>query len=210
VDDQPQLSLPERTALLALMTFVKEASNPELEERYGFPIKKAARERLVDLGFVNAYQRGRPYVHELTDKGWRRCREELAKEVPKPAQKAYRLLYGVLHCLDAYMRNSRLELADIFLPATAGDGNVDVEKRIRKAYESLAEKPAAWVSLTRLRSALSELPRRDVDDALRRMDLQSHVFLISEFDLNLLSEADRAAAIRIGNEDKHLLSIERS
>jgi hypothetical protein len=35
------LSIPEKAALL---TFVKEASNPDLDERYGFKIEKKVRE----------------------------------------------------------------------------------------------------------------------------------------------------------------------
>jgi hypothetical protein len=69
-------------------------------------------------------------------------------------------------------------------------------------------RPGAWVSLTRLRDALSLLSRQEVDDALLRLDLQPATYLIPEANQKTLSAADREAAIHIGGEDKHLLSIE--
>jgi hypothetical protein len=171
---------------------------------------------LLELGYIEAAQTGphRAFVHELKDDGWVRCREELAETVPKGADRGYRVLYGVLRCMDTYMTNSGLKMSDIFL--VAGDDHsstspteiLDVEERIRAAYEALAARPGAWVSLTRLRVALSELTRHDVDEALLRIDLQPHVYLIAEANQKILSDADRAAAIRIGGENKHLLSIE--
>jgi hypothetical protein len=211
-----QLSIPERTALLALMTLVQEASNPDLKARYGFTIEKHVRERLFELGYIIAAQTGphRSFQFELTDEGWRRCREELAEAAPQGANRGYRVLYGVLRCMDIYMTNSGLKMSDVFLIAgddhssTSPPGMPDVEERIRAAYQTLAVRPSAWVSLTRLRATLSELPRHDVDEALRRMYLQPRVYLIAEANQKTLSEADRAAAIRIGGENKHLLSIE--
>lgn len=210
------LSLPERSTMLALMTLVQEASNTDLHVRYNFRIDKRVRERLVGMGFITAYQskglRG-VYVHELTDMGWRYCRDELAAEVPTGAQKSYRLLYGVLHCLDTHMIRSRLEMADVFVPDDAPESPpataaVDVDEQICSAYDSLAARPGAWVSLTRLRKTLSQISRHEVDEALLRLDLQPRAYLIPEANQKILSAADREAAIRIGGEDKHLLSIE--
>jgi len=210
------LSIPEKAALLALMTFVKEASNPDLDERYGFKIEKKVREDLEKRGYITADQSGPrgAFVHELTDPGWRQCRVELAAAAPKGAHKAYRLLYGVLRCLDAHMIRSRLEMADVFLPGDDQSGTrppeaTDVDERIRTTYEVLAAEPGAWVSLTRLRAALSEIPRGDIDEALLRLDLRPRVYITAEANQRVLSDADRAAAIRIGGENKHLLSIER-
>jgi len=212
------LGLPERSALLALMTFVDKASNPDIDTRYHFKIEKKVRERLVDEGFITAYQAKElrnAFVHELTDKGWRHCRDELAAGVPKSAEKGYRLLYGVLRCVDAHMTRSRLELADVFVPdgvpeSSQARGPVAVDEQIQSAYDSLTSRPGGWVSLTRLRDALSHVSRHEVDEALLRLDLQPRTYLISEANQKTLSAADREAAIRIGGEDKHLLSIERA
>jgi hypothetical protein len=211
-----QLSIPERAALLALMTFVKEASNPDLRARYGFTIEKEVRQRLQDeLGYITATKTGpnRSFMHELTDEGWRRCREELAEAAPKGAEKGYRVLYGVLRCLDIYLTKSGQKMSDVFLLPDAHSVTTplevpDVEKRIRATYEDLAARPGAWVSLARLRAVVYELPRHEVDEALLRLDIQPHVYLIAEANQKILTDADRAAAIRIGGENKHLLSIE--
>lgn len=212
------LSLPERSALLALMTFVDKASNPDIRARYHFTIDKKVREQLVDDGFITAYQakelRG-AFVHELTEKGWRQCRDELAADAPKGAWKADRLLCGVLRCVDAFMIRSRLEMADVFVPNGVPEGSPapavsDVDEQIQSAYASLVSRPGGWVSLTRLRGALSQVSRRDLDEALLRLDLQPQIYLISEANQKTLTAADREAAIRIGGEDKHLLSIERA
>jgi hypothetical protein len=211
-----QLSIPERAALVALMTFVEEASNSDLDARYGFTIDKKVRKRLEELRYITASQTGprRSYVHELTEDGWRRCRTELAEGTPKRAPKGYRLLYGVLRSIDIYMTKSGLKMADVFLlpgghHSVAGPPEaLDVEEQIRAGYESLAARPGAWVSLTRLRASLAGLPRQVVDETLLRLDLQPDVYLIAEANQKVLTDADRAAAIRIGGENKHLLSIE--
>jgi hypothetical protein len=209
------LSLPERSALLALMTFVKEASNTDIHAVYHFTIDKKVRERLVDLRFITAQKskelRG-AFVHELTEEGWQHGREELAAEVPKGAQKAYRLLYGIMNAFEAHMTRSRLTMADVFVPNGAPatpQAPVDTEGQIRSAYETLAARPGAWVSLTRLRDALSLLSRDEVDEALLKLGLQPRTYLIPEANQKTLTAADREAAIHIGGEDKHLLSIER-
>lgn len=209
-----QLSMTERSALLVLMTFVEEASNPDIAARYGFSIDRKDRERLEKLGLLTIRLNTRPrrwYVHELTDLGWRWCREELATATPERAPRAYRLTYGVLNCLDQHMRRSRLEMADVFVPhgdPAERQQPPAVEERIRAAYAALVAEQDGWVNLNRLRIALADLSREAVDEALRRLDLQPRVYLIPEANQKTLSNAERAAGIRIGGEDKHLLSIE--
>jgi hypothetical protein len=209
-----QLRVPEKAALVALMTFVREASNVELAERYQFTIDKQTRDRLVDLDLITCYRgsaAGKPYVHELTDRGWRQCRAELTSPVPNGTHKAYRLLYGVLQSLDAHLHRAQLELADVFPgdESRVTETAVEAENRVRAGYQALADKPGAWVRLARLRAKLTDLTHREVDDALLRLDLHPHVFLIAESNQKILSESDREAAIRIGGEDKHLMSIDQ-
>jgi hypothetical protein len=211
------LSLPERSALIALMTIVKEATNNDVHEAYHFKIDKNVRERLIELGYITAHPvkelRG-AYLHELTEEGWRHCREEFAADVPTKAPKADRLLSGVLHRLEEFMNRSHVEIADVFAPPDTDDTESaqvpeSVDEKIRSLYNGFAARPGAWVSLSRLRDALSEISRDEIDEALLRLDLQPQVYLISEANQKTLSPADRKAAIHIGGEDKHLLSIER-
>ncbi|HWO68884.1 MAG TPA: hypothetical protein VNO31_53530 [Umezawaea sp.] len=213
-----QLSIPEKSALLALMLFVEEASNPAIKEEYGFPIDKKVRDRLVGSGYITAYQSKelkRAFVHELTEAGWKQCREELAAPTPEGVHKAYRLLFGLARTLDRHLTRSRLEMADVFVPHTSpkvveAPQAVDPGRDILAAYDELVSRPGAWVSLTRLRAALPHLTRDEVDQALLRLDLEPWAYLIPEANQKTLSEADREAAIHVGGEDKHLLSIEHA
>lgn len=212
------LGLPEKSALLALMMFVEEVSNTEIREAYGFTIDKKVRDRLVGSGCITAHKskelRG-AFVHELTEAGWKQCREELAAETPKGAQKGYRLLYGLARTLDRHLTRSRLEMADVFVPDDSPEvvevpRNADPDGEIRAAYDALVSRPGAWVSLTRLRNALPHLSRDEVDEALLRLDLEPSTYLIPEANQKTLTEADRDAAIHVGGEDKHLLSIDHA
>jgi len=208
-----QLSIPERSALLALMTFVAAASNSAIRERYGFTIDRPVRQRLVDEGYLTTTTGARNVVvHELTDKGWARCREELAAPLPSRAHRAYRILHGVLVSLDHYLTTTDLTLADFLEPqAKPGvDGAADArpaDDRLRASYVALASRPGAWVGLARLRETLPDVSRQEFDDALLRLDLLPQVSLIAEVNQKALTDADRAAAIHVGGDDKHLLSI---
>ncbi|GGM80622.1 hypothetical protein GCM10010106_29110 [Thermopolyspora flexuosa] len=84
----------------------------------------------------------------------------------------------------------------------------EVEKRIRAAYFELAESPGRHVPLVRLRKLLADLPREDVDAALIRMNLQPDVFVDPQSNQKALTPEERAAAVRIGGQDSHLISIE--
>jgi len=220
------LSFSERAALLALMTLVDEAANPEIETKYGFSIDRKVRERLKADGYLTArrdgLRPGRPFVHSLEEKGWLWCRDELSTPPAKEIPKAYRLLYGVLNSIDIYMRRSGSTMADFFsaeaVPAAVagvvpGMGNQtldadSVERRIRSAYQELVPEPRGWIGLRSLRERLADLPRGDVDEGLLRLDLRPGVYLQPESDQKSLTDADREAAVRIGGEPKHLLSIE--
>jgi hypothetical protein len=211
------LSLPERSALIALMTIVKEATNTDVHEIYNFKIDKDVRERLIELRYITAHQvkeLRNAYVHALTEEGWRHCREEFAADAPTGARKADRLLSGVLHRIEEFMDRSHFEIADVFAPPESDDTESaqvpeSVDEKIHSVYGSLASRAGAWVSLSRLRDSLPEVSRDEIDEALLRLDLRPQVYLISEANQKTLSPADRKAAIHIGGEDKHLLSIER-
>jgi hypothetical protein len=216
-----QLSLPERAVLLALWTFVGEVSNKDLRERYGFALDGKDRIRLTACGYVSSRRGGelpgRPFVHELTDLGWRRARQELAAGAPPRAAKGYRLLYGVVNCFEQYMTRTGVTLADVILADESGRTEVvevpepvAAEVRIRAAYAELAEKPGAPVRLLPLRELLGDLPPAEFDAALLRLAHEPDVFLEPEPKLRSLTDADRKAAARVGGEVKHLLSIEPS
>ncbi|CAM3906289.1 hypothetical protein KIPE111705_30860 [Kibdelosporangium persicum] len=217
-NEGPPLTLPERSALLALMTFVGEASNTEIKDRYRFTIDKGTRERLKELDLITVHQARQlrnAYVHTLTEEGWRRCREELDAEPSGRVDKGYRLLYGVLRLLGEHLTRWDLKLADLFNEKpqpdsveTRGYADSDIDEEIRSAYRVLAAQPRAWVSLTRLREKLAHLSRGELDAGLVRLNMNPQAQLIPEENQKVLTVADQAAAIRLGGEDKHVLSID--
>jgi hypothetical protein len=202
------LSLPETAVLFALMAEARAIANPELKERYGLTLDGKERRHLNDEKLVDSQKRGRPFVHELTEKGWRWCTEELgAGGVANRGGSAGGALYAVLAGLRRYLDRAELTLADIFGGGEQVGKQASVESRIRRAYRDLATEPKAWVGLADLRSRLAGVPRIDVDEALRVMNRLPDVDLIPESNQKALEGRDREAAVSIGNQDKHLLSI---
>ncbi|KJE21239.1 hypothetical protein FF36_04470 [Frankia torreyi] len=87
------------------------------------------------------------------------------------------------------------------------DGGVAIEAAIRAAYASLAAGPYDWVRLAKVRPLLGGTAKAQVDQALRRMARQPDVRVVPDEDQKSLNAADRAAAVRIGEHDNHLLLI---
>jgi hypothetical protein len=99
-------------------------------------------------------------------------------------------------------------------PAGRSSGGVPrvdtIEQRIRAAYAKLATEPAGWVSLADLRDQLADIPRAELDTALKWMAVQPGVRLIPVANQKSLSTRDREAALRFGGEDNHAFAIEES
>jgi hypothetical protein len=96
-------------------------------------------------------------------------------------------------------------------PAEPAVPDVDtVEERIRVGYAKLATEPAGWVSLADLRELLQDIPRAELDTALKWMAVQPGVRLIPVANLKSLSARDREAALRFGGEENHAFAIEGS
>lgn len=98
----------------------------------------------------------------------------------------------------------------------------DLELAIEKAYRmvvALAEVDGVkqrWVGLVqlreqldqaRLRDGLAVYPRAEVDAALERLARQPGVHVQGEANQQALTAADRAAAVRFGGAERHLLQI---
>jgi hypothetical protein len=213
--DKP-LGIPERAALLTLMAEARELSNPELKRLVGVDITGQRRHELGRRHLITTRRVGRAFAHELTDKGWNWCADELAGSPPSGAGSGGRALYAVLAGLDRYLERTNRKLADVFLPATVGPvepeppAGPDAEVRVRTAYRRLARRHGDWVSLTDLRALLPDLDRSEVDAALRRMSRTPLVNIVPAANQKVLTPEDRAAAVRIGMADCHLIAIEAS
>ena len=197
------------SALFVLMGLARSVSNTELHEISGIRIDGAVRRQLNDQKLVDSSRAkgNAPFVHELTEKGWSRCEELLTADRPERAGQLGHALHAVLGGIDRYLRRENLRLAHVFRPA-AGISRDEVETHIRKAYATLARQPKDWVRLADLRQLLNGAAREDVDGVLKDMSRARRAHLAPDSNRKTLTDADHAAAVRIGGEDNHLIVIE--
>lgn len=206
------LSLPDFSALLVLAVEAREVSNTELKQRHKLTIDGQRRLRLNELNLVESRKQGRVYLHLLTDAGWARLNEDLRTgAIPAQTGSSGAIARALLAWLPRFMERTNQRLADVFHPGdTTGrpaDQPADLEAGIRKAYAELAPGGGRWVSLTRLRPLLGDVPKAEVDAALVRMERLPDVDIVPESNQKTLTAQDREAAVIVGNQAKHLLWI---
>lgn len=83
-----------------------------------------------------------------------------------------------------------------------------LESLIREVYYDLSVKPQDWIRLARIRPRLNGADKSEVDDVLLKMMKTGTVHLAPDSNRKVLTDADHAAAVRIGGEDLHLMAIE--
>jgi len=199
------------SALFALMGAAREISNNELEELAGFRIDGKLRQTLNDRHLVTSTRQGnKPFVHKLTDAGWKRCEAELAGGRLKPTKYLAGAFYMVLDGVGHFLQRENKPLAHIFGHEPAKPAEPVTDTTIAALYRQLAEKQGDWVRLADLRTRLNGGSRADVDRVLRTMSKAGQAHLAPDPDRKSLTAADHEAAIRIGGEDNHLLVVERS
>lgn len=197
------------SALFVLMGLSRAASNTELHELAGIRIDGAVRRQLNEQKLVDSSRAkgNAPYVHELTDKGWSRCEELLTADPPERPGVLGHAVAPILGGLDRYLRRQNLRLADIFQPMTSP---AELEADIRAAYATLAREPRDWVRLAELRPLLNGASRDDVDGVLKDMSRNRRAQLAPDSNRKTLTDADRAAAVEIGGDPNHLISVDQS
>jgi hypothetical protein len=139
----------------------------------------------------------------------------IGTETPARSSGQGKALYTLLRGLRRHLDREDLAPGDVFLPLDdgppAGDPDPlgdDVEAKIRAVYVGLAARAGGWVDLVRLRAELPDVSKRELDAALTRMYRNRGVSLIPEENQKTLTAEDRAAAVEIGDQDKHLIAIE--
>ena len=213
------LTVRQRAVLFALLGEARQVANPELEQLIGVRLDGADRRQLNERKYVESSKVGRAYMHELSDAGWRWCAQELAAAPGERASSLERAHYKVFGLFARHLDAAGLTLADIAGPpsdapatAAANAANAanaaDLTAVIEAGYRSLAATPGEFVSLRELRLRLPDRTRPDVDAALTTMFTAQRINLIPQSHQQALSDADREAALRIGGEYKHLISIE--
>ncbi|RZQ63381.1 hypothetical protein [Amycolatopsis suaedae] len=194
----------EKAALFILTLENREVPNPELTKDYGVDLRPAGRDKLIGAGLLNTWKENRRLVHRVTEAGIAWCDSELDKlETPQRQGPLARVMFELLRRMVPVLRQHGVRLADLVAPA-------DLEALIRGAYHELSVGPQDWVRLAKVRSKLDGADRGEVDEVLLSMTRTGLVHLAPISNRKTLTEADHAAAIRIGSEDKHLLAIEES
>ncbi|SIM84257.1 hypothetical protein [Micromonospora cremea] len=216
--DVPSLTPNQVNALVVLMAEARRLTNVELRELAGFALTGKDNEKLVKLGLVETDRTHRPFAHELTDVGWRVVRQLHTTAPPKQGGSATRSMFTVLSNLHRSLDRLRVSHGDFFkqndgatpaatMPDSAAPAAGDVETLVRAAYRDLANAPGAWVGLADVRDRLANTDRTTVDATLRAMVGREDVRIIPVANTKSLTARDRAAAVRIGNEDNHALAI---
>jgi hypothetical protein len=195
------------------MAEAREIPNAELRSVFGIRLTPDQRRRLNDLKLLSSRTEERRLIHELTDRGWVWCAAELEAERPPRSGSMGTVAYALLAGVGRYLKRSGRSLSDVFdvrveASAEPEPREMDVEGRIRDAYRRLANEKNGWVSLARLRGAIGDVRRAEVDAALRRMYRSPLVNIVAEADQSLLTPEDRESAVEIGGQDKHLLAID--
>lgn len=206
--------------LFALLAAARKLPNSELEAQIGMRLEGKERRKLNDLKLVESEKPGREFVHELSDGGWRWCADELAAGLTTRGTILERSLYLALGMFERYTTAARLSLADVAtLDVKArprgrhkrrdtAEGDGDLTARVIAAYQILAPVSGEFIKLRELREHLVDIPRSALDAALATMFTARRINLVPQSNQQALTAADREAALRLGGEHKHLISID--
>jgi hypothetical protein len=186
-------------------------------------IKKPDRDALVRAGLIAVGKRARQgFPIEATERGWAWAAGHLGADLPKRSTAGTAVLQAWLTRLAAFMNARDYSLADILGPQrstpaqphedTVGptiSDHASLRERIRTAYRDAAGGFNRRALLRDIRTRLRDVDRATLDEALKRMQRNGDAALM-QFDNKLeITDADRAAALQIGQEPRHILWIER-
>jgi hypothetical protein len=87
--------------------------------------------------------------------------------------------------------------------------NPTIRRRILNTTPTLTTDQLGRASLADLRDALDDLPRPDIDQALHDLAIAREIDLEPEVIRKLLTNRERTAAIHLGGEDHHYLTLPR-
>lgn len=106
-------------------------------------------------------------------------------------------------------RRFTIQLGGKVDPAAARE--VEVENKIRQAWNDAQKAPGGWVGFARLRDseALRDVPREDVDAALKRLAREPGVRVAPNENTKSLRREDINAAVHIGDSPRHMIAFER-
>ena len=215
---EKELTLVERCILITLMIKATPLPQTYFTNVARIGIKPDHRRKLLSLKLIEVTEG--PITLALTDEGWNRATDELEAEPPKGAGTPGGTLYVALDFLRRLIDHSGTRADDLFRLQINGNDVVaplaapaapnrqaDLVTLVRQAYQKLATSPGDYVMLSDVRSALGDLSRAEVDAALVELNRERNVHLVPESNQKVLRTEERAAAVSIGNQDRHLIAI---
>jgi hypothetical protein len=216
VDPVARLTPKQLGALIILMAEAREVSNKDMEEIANFRLKGDEWKTLVDRGLIDVHKVGQVLAFQLTERGWRFCKQLHEAPVNVGNSTAARSIFVLLGGLHRSLDRLRVSHADFFKQSAEGaptedaveSSSGDVESRIRAVYQDLVSEPGQWLSLADLRDHLSGLDPSAVNDTLRAMAQMKGVRIIPVANSRALDTRDREAALRMGGEDHNALAID--
>ncbi|MFD5831401.1 hypothetical protein [Lentzea sp. NPDC060358] len=192
-----------RAALMQLMLEDRAIPHKELTDRFKIKLPPAVRGPLNDGDLMSTSKEAGRLVHEITDKGVEWCMKDLVGgDAPTHAGPLARAHTELLRRVIGFLHRRGL-----LVEAVRPD---DLESLIRAAYSHLAGTPEEWIRLARIRPRLNGAEKSEVDEVLLEMMKTGTVHLAPDSNTKMLGADDRAAAVRIGGEDLHLIAIEES
>ena len=169
---------------------------------------------LLDAGLVVLEKRGRASHIVLTDRAWQWAEENLDAQFSASLNVTI-ALRGLLPKLKHYLNQTGTPLAELLGAVEAAEEARpefpapepnSIDDAIRDAY--LALSGGQWetrVRLAPLREQLATFPMEAQDQALLRMQAGGRLVLYRLDDPQDTFEADRAAALYIGSDPRHLV-----
>ncbi|MCI4645622.1 MAG: hypothetical protein MRY64_12655 [Hyphomonadaceae bacterium] len=203
----------ERAVMIALAALGGSAPNAVLKNTFKLDLSGQKNKALKKAGLVEVQQarKGGPITFALTENGWHWVEYEMEAQLPDRAGSAGGALYALLGALKgpAQAAGGLRALLAGTAPKSAHAPQLsgDLRQQVRDAYRALAKRPQDWVQLRDLRPRLAGAAKTDVDSTLKRMLLDKEINLTLNEDQGALTQADRDAAIRIGVDDMHMLSM---
>jgi hypothetical protein len=216
VDPVARLTPKQLGALIILMAEAREVSNNELEEIAKFRLVGDDWKKLVARGLIDVRKDGQVLAFQLTESGWRYCKQLHDATVNVGSSTAARSIFVLLGGLHRSLDRLRVSHADFFKQSAEAapiedaveSSSGDVESRIRAVYQDLVSEPGQWLGLADLRDRLSGLDPSAVNDTLRAMAQMKGVRIIPVANSRALDTRDREAALRMGGEDHNALAID--
>jgi hypothetical protein len=188
-------------------------------------VERAEREALREAGLITVEKRARSFWLEVTDRGWRWAEEHLDHALPEKTFAGAFVLHAWLARLQAFMRARGIGLADVLAGPAPAHGtetqddpaetpaSIDypmLRDRIRNGYlDVTGGRLNTRALLSDVRKRLQDISRDVLDGALKRMQREDEASLMQLDNRAEITDADRAAALYIGSEPRHIVWITR-